>query len=302
MMIDLKDRFLGAIFGLAVGDALGDQVQFLPRDTFPLVTEMVGGGHHRNAPGDWTDDTSMALCLAKSLLTDGFDLPSQMKYYSEWLTDGKFSSKNFAFDVGRSTHESIANWMYGRCDDGMCGSPDPLKAGNGAIIRIAPIPMYYHNSKWPTMAEFAAQSSMTTHGTLETQDGCRLLSILIYRALHGEVDILNPIMIGFKHELIASINKGEYKKKDRNEISSHARTADTLEAGLWCFHNSSDFESGLILAVNLGWDADSVGAVYGQLAGAYYGYSAIPQKWIKKIAKPKTLRSCAEQLFEHTKE
>jgi len=167
---DLSDRFRGCLLGLAVGDAIGTTVEFLPRGTFPTLVDMVGGGPFDLCPGEWTDDTSMALCLAASLVEcKGFDPRDQITRYCRWRNEGYMSSNGRCFDIGLTVDSALTQFL--NTGEPFSGSTDPRSAGNGSIMRLAPVVMYFYpNSK--EITHFARESSRTTHGTLECLEGC----------------------------------------------------------------------------------------------------------------------------------
>lgn len=170
--MNLKERFRGCLLGLAVGDAVGTTVEFRQRGTFEPLKDMVGGGPFQLLPGQWTDDTSMALCLATSLVEQGgFDSVDQMRRYCQWADHGYLSSTGTCFDIGTTVIRSLRRFQ--REGDAYAGLPDPDQAGNGCIMRLAPIPMYFF-SDLEAVERFAADSSRTTHGAEECIDACRL--------------------------------------------------------------------------------------------------------------------------------
>ena len=283
--MDPADRFRGCLAGLAVGDALGTTVEFRARGSFPPVTDMVGGGVFKLAPGQWTDDTSMALCLGASLLErNGFDPGDQMARYLRWVQQGYFSSTGTFVDVGLTVAAALAH--YERTGDAFSGSTENDTAGNGCIMRLAPVPLFYHPDR-ELVWRYAAESSRTTHGAAECLDACRLFGDMLHRALSGlskqEVLFDRPL-----HPLasvrIRSIAEGSYASKAEDEIVGTGYVVNTLEAALWCFLNGDDFDSVVLRAANLGDDADTTAAVAGQLAGAYYGASGIRPSWIERLA------------------
>ena len=162
MDIALKDRFRGALLGLATGDAVGTSLEFKSPGTFQPITDMIGGGPFGLKPGHWTDDTSMALCLAASLVEcQGFDAHDQMRRYVRWWREGYMSSTGRCFDIGITTAEALKT--FERTGNPFAGSTDPHKAGNGALMRLAPVPMFYAN-KPAEAIERSGESSRTTHG------------------------------------------------------------------------------------------------------------------------------------------
>lgn len=181
--MDTRDRFRGCMLGLAAGDALGTAVEFCPPGTFAPVTDMRGDGPFGLKAGEWTDDTSMALCLAESLIAKGeFDPVDQMQRYLAWWREGHLSSTGSCFDIGRTTARALR--QYELTGDPFSGPTDPHSAGNGSLMRLAPVPMFFFRE--PARAiELAGESSRTTHGAQTCVDACRYLAALIvgaYRA------------------------------------------------------------------------------------------------------------------------
>lgn len=294
-----KDKYLGTLLGLAVGDAVGTAVEFMPRGSFEPVTDMVGGGPFNLKAGEWTDDTSMALCLAESLIEcNGFDARDQMDRYLSWYQDGHLSSNGKCFDIGNTTVSALRS--YKLTDNPYSGSTDPMAAGNGSLMRLSPIPLYY-SSDIEEAIGFASLSSTTTHGAIICDDACKYFSSLITGALIGiRKDLLlsDEYYIAPLCDEIREIAKGSYKNKTEDEISGSGYVVHTLEAALWSFYNSNSFEEGCLKVVNLGDDADTTGAVYGQIAGAYYGIDGIPKKWLDKLVKRELIEKFANDLFE----
>lgn len=298
-------RFAGCLLGLACGDAVGTTVEFSPPGTFTPVTDMVGKGPFGLKAGQWTDDTSMALCLAESLLEKrGFDPVDQLNRYSRWWREGHWSSTGRCFDIGNATRGALVEFL--RTDAPYCGQTHEFSAGNGSLMRLAPVPMFY--ARVPEQAiERAGESSRTTHGAPTTIDACRYYSGLIVGALHGvSKEILlaphfSPLPGYWQsrplHPQIADIAAGSFRQKQPPEIRGTGFVVDALEAALWAFYRSTSFREGCLLAVNLGNDADTTAAIYGQLAGAYYGRDGIPAAWLDKLALRAEIADFAYRLF-----
>ena len=282
--IDLKqksrlDRFRGCLVGLACGDALGTALEFEPPATLKPINDMVGGGPFNLIAGQWTDDTSMALCLATSLLErGGFDPEDQMRRYVRWWRKGYLSSTGSCFDIGGTVRAALSR--FERDGDPIAGSKDPQSAGNGSLMRLAPVAMYYAGQ--PELAiQRAADSSRTTHQARAALDACRYFAGLIVSALRGiERDELLAPMHCPAHGLwlrkpltpeIARIAKGSFKQRNPPEIEGTGYVVQSLEAALWAYYHASDFKHGALLAANLGNDADTTAAIYGQLAGSHFG-------------------------------
>jgi ADP-ribosylglycohydrolase/protein-tyrosine phosphatase len=303
--ISRKDRFRGALLGLAAGDAVGTTVEFKPRGSFAPVTDLVGGGPFALKPGQWTDDTSMALCLGQSLLDQcGFDPADQLKKYIRWWREGYMSSTDRCFDIGNTTRAALSRFT--ETAEPYCGSSNPQAAGNGSIMRLAPVPMFYLFD--PVQAlEKCALSSRTTHQASTAIDACRYFGALLAGALSGEdrgillSDHYSPIPGHWEqHPLVSEIDTiavGSFLRKSESEIHGSGYVVGSLEAALWAFTNSSSFAEGCLKAVNLGDDADTTWAVYGQLAGAFYGCEGIPAKWRNKLAKRDVLEEIAARLY-----
>lgn len=297
-----SDRFHGALLGLAVGDALGATLEFQRPGTFRPVTDMLGGGPFGLEPGQWTDDTSMALCLAESLLEcGGFDAADQMRRYVRWWTEGYWSSIGRCFDIGNTTRQALAEFQ--RTGEPLSGPTSEHSAGNGSLMRLAPVPLFFSESGDPI--RWAAESSRTTHGARAAVDACRYLASLILDALRGRTkeELLDP---GFGarfrdaealHPEVAAVAAGSFLQKSPPAIRGTGYVVDCLEAALWAFATTDDFASGALAAVNLGDDADTTGAVYGQIAGAYYGASAIPEHWRARITRRDDILRVAERLY-----
>jgi len=296
-MIKTKDRFKGCLLGLACGDAVGTTVEFQPRGSFEPVTEMVGGGPFHLKPGQWTDDTSMALCLAESLIEcNGFDPFDQMQRYCRWRAEGHLSSTGKCFDIGNTVAEALNNFIA--TNEPYSGPTREHSAGNGSIMRLAPVPMFYHYSLTDTVY-FSGDSSRTTHGALECVEACQLFGAILHHALSGKSkdDILfSTSEVTSKN--VRAIARGEYKNKTDKDIKGSGYVIDSLEAALWCFLNTDNYKDAVLKAVNLGDDADTTAAVCGQLAGAYYGIQGIPIHWRTEIAMGDIIEKMAVSLFE----
>lgn len=227
----------------------------------------------------------MALCLATSLLEcEGFDPADQMRRYVRWWRGGYMSCVGECFDIGNTIRQALSS--FEQTAEPYSGSTDPLSAGNGSIMRLAPVPMFYAIDLVTAM-DRSGDSSRTTHGAEEAVDACRYLGVLLGGLLGGKEkgDVLNARPYGGRWApAIAEIARGSFSRKEPPEIKGTGYVVDSLEAALWAFHKGSNFREGCLLAVNLGDDADTTGAVFGQLAGACYGASGIPSEWLKQLA------------------
>ncbi|PZQ46474.1 MAG: hypothetical protein DI551_05055 [Micavibrio aeruginosavorus] len=276
--VEILDRAKGCLVGLAVGDALGTTLEFTKRDSQPPVADMVGGGPFRLKPGQWTDDTSMALCLADSLLhRNSFNPTEMMDRFVDWMREGYNSSTGECFDIGDTTRAALRNYI----DEGIAGdaSASPSMAGNGSIMRLAPAVLFSLDDR-DRAIDLSVRQSRPTHAAPEVLEACALMGAVLHAAITGN----NPSLPVLREPKIRKIADGAYLAKVRDDIRSSGYVIDTLEAALWAVSQTDNFRDALLLAVNLGDDADTVGAVAGQLAGAKYGYNAIPQEWRNTLA------------------
>lgn len=297
--MNTNERFRGCHLGLAVGDAIGTTVEFCPRGTFEPLADMTGGGPFRLAPGQWTDDTSMALCLATSLVERGeFDARDQMERYCRWADTGYLSSTGHCFDIGKTVASALRR--YQRDGNPYAGSTDPNTAGNGCIMRLAPVAMRFFPDL-DMVERFAADSSRTTHGAAECIDACRLFARIICRALLGcskEDILLGDAASFFSSERVSEIARASYRTKPEEAIRGSGYVVESLEAALWAFARTTSFADAILMAANLGDDADTTAAVCGQVAGAYYGERGIPQRWLERLALRAEITRLADALGE----
>ncbi|KAH3758434.1 ADP-ribosylglycohydrolase family protein [Pelomyxa schiedti] len=303
-----RERGVGALVGLAVGDALGTTNEFQHPGSFSPLVDIVGGGCFKLLPGQFTDDTSMALCLAESIieLNGTCDITDQCRRYCEWNDHSHLSSNGRRFDIGSTCLTSIQKFQA----TGELASPEHKGQGNGSIMRLAPVPIAFSFNPQLAIAH-AGSSSTATHGNIACVDACRYLAALIVGAINGATkeqlldtthifvpDGVSPNYWSEKplDPLIASIATGSYKVKEPPEIVARGKAHLTLEAALWGFYKTNSFREGCLLVSNLGDDADTVAAVYGQLAGAYYGLNGIPKEWRAKLVFSKLIEMWGSQL------
>lgn len=300
--MDEEDRFRGCLLGLAAGDAVGTAVEFCPRGSFEPLTDMIGGGPFHLRAGQWTDDTSMALCLAVSLVEcNGFDALDQMKRYWRWAETGYLSSTGECFDIGHTVASALRR--FHQTGVPFAGSSDPSSAGNGCLMRLAPIPMFFFPDL-EAAERFAAASSRTTHGAAECIDACRLFARILCRALSGRPKdevVLGDSQTFVGSEKIVAIARGAYQEKPEGDIRGSGYVVDSLEAAMWCFVHTDSFKDAILKAANLGDDADTTAAVCGQVAGAYYGARQIPAPWRERLALCVEITELAERLYNASK-
>jgi ADP-ribosylglycohydrolase len=247
----------------------------------------------------------MALCLADSLLSkNGFDPTDQMERYLRWWSEGYLSSNGVCFDIGNTVREALNRFR--RTRNPYSGPAGVNSAGNGSLMRLAPVALFYASQPLEALRQ-AADSSRTTHGAAEAVDACRYLCGLLVGALNGiskeelcsaayspvaKYYAENPLAPG-----IAEVAAGSFKQREPPEIAGSGYVVRSLEAVLWAFWKSNTFEEGCLLAANLGDDADTTAAIFGALAGAFYGEGGVPVAWRQRLAKSDLIASFAERLL-----
>ncbi|MFZ6780497.1 ADP-ribosylglycohydrolase family protein [Undibacterium sp. Ji83W] len=298
MSITLEQRYLGALAGLACGDAVGTTVEFSARGSFTPVTDMTGKGPFGLLPGEWTDDTSMALCLAESLLTKGgFDAKDQLGRYLNWWKWGYLSSTGICFDIGNTVRAALSR--YASSGEPYCGVDDPSTAGNGSLMRLAPVVMFAYPDM-PAAIHYGGESSRTTHAAPEAIQSCQLLAAMLCKLFAGcdKADLFSALPFTPTEPKIIALGKTDFINKDSSQIRGSGYSVESLEASLWCFMHTDSFESAILTATNLGDDADTTAAITGQIAGAYYGVDGIPEKWLARLAMREEILRMARELYQ----
>lgn len=291
----IRARAIGALFGLAVGDAVGTTLEFKTRDSYLPLTDMIGGGPFGLKPGEWTDDTSMALALADSLITCGtLDERDLMERFCRWHEEGAYSSNGTSFDIGLTTRQALLRFRSN--GDPLAGSTGPSTAGNGSLMRLAPVAIRFHRDR-RALRDAAARQSKTTHGAAEAVDACVVFAELLADAIEGRPK--SEVLKAREFQLAphtSCILAGSWRGKSRHEIESSGYVAHSLEATLWCTGRTANFKHAVLLAANLGHDADTTAAITGQLAGALYGVSGVPQAWAQRLAQRDRIKQLASGL------
>ena len=280
-----------------MGDALGAAVEFKSPGSFTPVTGYRSGGPHGLKAGEWTDDTSMALALADSISSVGWDMNDQASRYVQWWKSGKYSVNGRCFDIGITTRSALCKFVAIK-NALSSGDASERAGGNGSIMRLAPVPIG-HADLYPTnieeLSRLADESSLPTHASEQCRSACRYLATLLAALMRGEdrravlspewkpLQILNEIMP--LHPLIHEVAQGSFRHKRPPAIEGSGWVVKSLEASLWAFHDADSFEEAVLRAVNLGDDADTTGAICGQLAGAFWGQSQIPRSLRSGLAR-----------------
>ncbi len=294
--VNKLDRARGCLLGLAVGDAIGTTVEFMPRGTFTPIDDMQGGGHFQLQKGQWTDDTSMALCLGHSLLaSNGFDAHDQMLRYCDWHDNGYMSSTGSCFDIGNTVLAALQRFQ--QTGDPNAGATSRWSSGNGALMRMAPIALYYHDDA-NKAAFYGAESSRTTHASALCLDTAQYFAQLLVTLIDGaDKSCCFSLHYQPKTPELAAIMSAELLSKQPAQLRGSGYVMECLEAALWCFLTTDSFAACVLAAANLGDDADTTAAVAGQLAGAYYGYQAIRADWRAALCQHDDILVLADALW-----
>jgi len=299
----LRERFQGALAGLAVSDALAAHTQFRKPGSFAAVGDLLGGGPFDMPRGAWTDDTAMALLLAESLLTrEGFDGHDQVQRFARWQREGYGSSTGQCLGISANVARALATAQYKR--QPFAGSHDPEQLDKDPLSRVAPPVMYFFADAAVAVARAAEAARITAQAPL-VLDCVRLLAAMLHQALSGrdKQAVLRPprdswATVTTRPEVLA-VYDGSYSRRMPPEITGGGHILQALEAALWAFHHGETFREGALLAANLGRDSDVVCAAYGQLAGAFHGVSAIPGIWRNSLIKQEVVIETADRLLTH---
>lgn len=313
--LSAASRISGSLYSLAICDALGGPVEFCRRGTFPPVTGMQYNSKFDLPPGCWTDDTSMTLCLAQSLIDNkgAFVSQDQVKKYIRWYEEGYMSSIGKCFDIGNATRNALSIWREhlkgkGSAEDmerGQAAIDKALKkkvqCGNGSLMRVSPIGLVFH--KDPAKAiEYADLSSRVTHPYPTNSEACKVYTKLIAATFDNpsKADQASIVTSWQFEDPDLKFRFGKYRDLyswqvvNSQQISSSGYVVHSLEASLWAFFTTATFEEGALKAVNLGDDADTVGAIYGGIAGAFYGFEALPKSWLEGLKAKSTVDAVVE--------
>ncbi|HOE16490.1 MAG TPA: ADP-ribosylglycohydrolase family protein [Syntrophorhabdaceae bacterium] len=313
MDISLKDRMLGGLWGAIVGDALGVPVEFKDREERKKdpVTDMRGYGTFSQPPGTWSDDSSLLLCTAESLI-DGFNVARMGELFVRWFIKGYWTPHGIAFDIGNSTMSAIRRMMNGTAPE-TAGGESEHDNGNGSLMRILPVAVYCVRSSPSEVIDYAHRASALTHRHYIAQAACAFYCIMAKALLqganpHGAYELTSYVIQSYYDKMLfrselpfshfSRLFSGAIDTLPENEIGSDGFVVHTLEAGVWCLLNSGSYKEAVLRAVNLGEDTDTTAIVTGGLAGICYGYDAIPQEWIDKIVRKDDIKKLFERFIE----
>lgn len=300
-MIEPK-RIVGGLIGAAVGDALGVPVEFEPRSrrAEDPVREMRGGGTHSQPPGTWSDDTSLSFCTVEALLGQ-FSIAELGHMFARWLQEGYWTARGEVFDVGGTTRASILRIIHGLPPE-ETGSVFESENGNGSLMRILPVVLAHCRWSIPLMLERVHQASRITHAHPRSQIACGIhalvtRNLLFHRApgaaYRYAMEAARKVYLQDEwrdeRRNFGRLLRGSIGELPESEISSSGYVVNTLEAALWALLKTRNFRDCVLMAVNLGDDADTVASIAGGLAGVTYGIDRIPPEWIDVLARKEEL-------------
>lgn len=304
----LADRLKSALYGALLGDALGVPVEFTKREqrNHDPVTGMRGHGTWNQPAGTWSDDGALLLCTAESLLETPGDLEAGGRNFVRWLREGHWAVRGKVFDVGGATRAALA-----RIERGVpalqAGGVAETDNGNGSLMRILPVALYYGRRPALELAEKAMRWSALTHRHPRSQLACACYSVVVQELLQGTspgealqaaVRVLDSLLASHPAERsrFQRLLDGRLAMAQREEIRSGGYVIDTLEASIWCLLQGGDFADIVLRAVNLGDDTDTTGCVSGGLAGAWLGKASIPGDWVHALASDPSIDGLIDRL------
>lgn len=308
-MLNYHEAATAGIIGLAVGDALGVPVEFSPRGELKKnpVTGLRSFGTHHQPAGTWSDDTSLALCLAESLVEKGIDFADQAERFLGWKYSANWTAHGQLFDIGNTTSEAISRLLKG-IDPLEAGPADEHACGNGSLMRILPLGIYLAfclpRKRW----RIARDCSRLTHGHPRCQLACAYYVEVVAALVKG--DPLTSAIIAANQQLVQAFDQDSSLEREpfarllsprfaelpEREISGSGYVIHCLEASLWCALRAKSYAEGVLAAVNLGDDTDTTGAVAGGLLGLQYGLAGIPAEWQSQLARRVDILALCDRL------
>lgn len=302
-MTDFLSRARGALVGLAVGDAVGTTNEFKVASTFKPITDMVGGGPFLLKPGQWTDDTSMALCLADSLLAKGhYDSFDVMERYQRWFSKGYRSSTDRCFDIGGQVRAALFDFEHEQRVPVTAERSN--RAGNGAIMRLAPVVIAgFEHREIREIVVTAGLSARETHYSVEAEAATEVFAALLVGALLGWAPehIINVGWASTGHafdEMAARVISTDPAERASWESETSGYIVHGLRLAVHGLLDFPSFKDATLAIANMGGDSDTNAAIYGQLGGAYFGIEAIPASWRSTLHQGEEIDALARALVD----
>ena len=306
-----SEQLYGALFGVAIGDALGVPVEFQSRSTLQAypVTDFIGYKSHNQPPGTFSDDSSLTFCLAESLC-NGYNLQDIANKFIQWYDNAYWTAGGRVFDIGMTTNRAIGRLKKGVKPD-LAGDFDEDSNGNGSLMRI--MPLLFHIKDLDTSCRFAIikEISSITHAHIRSVIACFYYLEMALQLLNGQDKetaynttgvivqqfLLDEKIIAKEVNIFSDLLRTDITSLTLSEISSSGYVISTLKAAMWCFMRANNFEEAVLMAVNLGSDSDTTAAVTGGLAGLYYGYEGIREKWRAEIARRDDIQNLCSRFY-----
>jgi len=317
----MLDKIKAVMIGHAVGDALGVPVEFASREEVDAnpVEDMEGFGTYPYPAGTWSDDTSMSVAALDSLVKGVVDWDEIMGNFGKWLQDGDYTPSGEAFDAGRTCVRAIINYFAHNMSALESGEAAEYSNGNGSLMRIHPFALFLY-TKGNLDLQTIHNASALTHAHERSQIACGIYSFVLWELLKSPSKSsirrgLNKARIFYRDYAENSHYDNLYRRigliglqfEDdpdafhrftREDIKSSGYVIDTIEAAVWCLMNTRTYKECVLTAVNLGDDTDTIAAIAGGLAGALYGYEAIPQEWRDTLIKRDYIEEMCERAYE----
>lgn len=282
--MDLEDKIRGMLFGLALGDALGGPLEFMKQEDirlkFGVVEDMVGGGWLDLEPGETTDDTAMMLCLVKGILEKP-EKPIEAigNYFMEWYASNPK-------DIGITTRHALENYQVYRnwikAGEAAHRASEEKSAGNGALMRCAPV-VFFYKDDYEKMIEVTKMQSRMTHIDPLSIEACCINNHILWELFRGK---------GLEEGILSALKRYDLEKRYQDcaertvsyqQLNPSGFAVDTLRCSIYALLNTEDFYDAVVTAVNMGGDADTIGAVTGAIAGLHYGYATLPAIWVYQL-------------------
>lgn len=306
-----REQIYGALFGVAIGDALGVPAEFKSRATLQQspVKDYEGYKSHNQPPGTFSDDSSLTFCLAESLC-NGFDLNDIGERFVRWYDSGYWTAGGNVFDIGMTTSRAISRLKKGVRAD-LAGDFEEGNNGNGSLMRILPLLFYIKGFDIEKRYELIKEVSSITHGHIRSVIACFYYLELALCLLNGADKqqaytataesvvrfIEEKKIVQSEIDLFAPLIAADITQQSIDSIPTFGYVMNTLKASMYCFMTTSNYKDAVLMAVNLGNDSDTTAAVTGGLAGLYYGHEAIPAHWRKSIRRGGNITDLCEKLF-----
>ena len=313
-----KEKLLGGVYGLAVGDALGVPVEFCSREMLDKdpVKGMEAGGTHRQDKGTWSDDTSMVLATLDAMSAGGLSFGMVMDNFAKWYTEANYTAAGVVFDAGGTTSAAIHTYMLGEPLES-CGAADERSNGNGSLMRMLPM-IYYVYLKYglevnPLAVDQIYRLSSLTHAHIISKVCCVYYVYIGMYIMEAGRDLHSAIKAAIEaveryyateEEIPPVLDKDslmDYVSFNREDIESTGYVVHSLVASVWCLWNSSSYEEAVLKAVNLGADTDTTGAITGSLAGIWYGMENIPTEWLNELKNSRGIMDICERFYNQYK-